>query len=148
MRSDVPCTETLETIGWFWSSMAGYEDLCDHPDAVSFHANIALSWFAWRGMTRGLRDASRGHGAMWVHWVVVPHGRGAADYNLNDGLHPLQGHILAPECSHPEMRRGPSPGGLSGTIGNGFHSGPSAIQLLASAPQQVLAVSENFESCP
>lgn len=62
---------------------------------------------------RGHRCQQRTRNHIYVHWVLAPHGRGASDYNLNDGLLLLQVQILASEHAHPEMRGGPlSPRGV------------------------------------
>jgi len=62
IRSDPPCTEALQTIVRFWSSVAGHEDLCDRLVPVSVQANITLSRFSRGAMTSEVRGAVRGHG--------------------------------------------------------------------------------------
>lgn len=53
IRSGTACTEALESVGWFQSSMTGRENLCDCPVPMCFHKNAPFAW----GEKRGLPDA-------------------------------------------------------------------------------------------
>lgn len=99
------------------------EDLCNHPVPESFHANAALSLSAQEGMTRAVRDAGRGHGSAhgFTGFLLPTAEEQLIELESRDMPAPRpnpgsQAQTLACRPAHPEMRGGPSPGGLSGTI--------------------------------